>query len=166
MLNFYNYYGKIHPELVKKLKDLEKKSSGNNNVLVIRPLSTKDDPNISDDLYALYAKGETVYYDDNKIGVDVTPNSNVQIEISEELAYHILNDIDNIIFYFTGGTPSQYEGLIYEKRRIRRNILQSIFHHRSIDQDTGEYVTDTIICGIYGSGAEDHFRINKVGAPT
>lgn len=41
MLNFYNYYGKIHPELMRKLKELEEKASGNNNVLVIRPESTR-----------------------------------------------------------------------------------------------------------------------------
>lgn len=25
MLNFYNYYGKMHPELIKRLKDIESK---------------------------------------------------------------------------------------------------------------------------------------------
>lgn len=162
MLNFYNYYGKIHPELVKKLKDLEEKSSGNNNVLVIRPLSTKNTPEPFDDAYA---KGETVYYDDSKIGAAVTPNSHVQIEISEVLAYHILNDIDSIIFYFTDGTSSKYEGLIYEKRRIRRNIFESIFHHMSIGLSNGKYVTDTIICGIDGNTEEPHFIIDKVAPP-
>ena len=162
MLNFYNYYGKIHPELMKKLKNLEEKTSGNNNVLVIRPLSSKDTPESFD---GLYAKGETVYYDDGKMGVDVTPASHVQIEISQELASHILNDIDNIIFYFTGGTQSRYEGLIYEKRRIRRNILQSIFHHRSIDQNTERHIIDTIICRIDGDTQETHFIIDKVSPP-
>lgn len=163
MLNFYNYYGKIHPELMKKLKQIEEKTSGNNKVLVIRPLSTKYAPEPVDNAYA---KGETVYYDDIKHGVDVTPNSDLQIEISEVLAYHILNDIDNIIFYFTGGTESRFEGLIYEKRRIRRNILESVFHHQSIDQSNGRYVTDTIICGIDGSTEEPHFIINKILPPS
>ena len=159
MLNFYNYYGKIHPELMKKLKDLEEKVSGNN-VLVIRPLSSKDTPEPFDDAYA---KGETIYYDENKIETEVTLNSSLQIEISDVFALHILNDIDNIIFYFTGGSLSEFEGLIYEKRRIRRNILESTFFHSSIDTETEQLVNDTIICGIYDSGKEDHFRINKLG---
>ena len=161
MLNFYNYYGKIHPELMKKLKEIEEKTSGNNNVLVIRPLSTKDTPEPFDDAYA---KGETIYYDESKIEGDVTLSSSVLIEISDLMAYHILNDIDKIIFYFTDGTP--FEGLIYEKRRIRGNILYSLFYHISHDTespDYTDYVTDTIECGIYGTTEEDHFSIRKVG---
>lgn len=163
MLNFYNYYDKIHPELMKKLKDLEEKSSGNNNVLVIRPLSTKDTHELFDNFYA---KGETVYYDDSKIEAEVTPSSNLQIEISEVLAYHILNDIDNIIFYFARDTG--YEGLIYAKKRICRNIVQSVFYHtsRNITEFTPYYVsdiTDTIVCGVINSSGDPKYIISKLG---
>ena len=159
MLNFYNYYDKIHPELVKKLKGLEEKASGNN-VLVIRPLSSKDTPKPFDDVYA---EGKTVYYDESKIEGEVTINSYVLIDISEELVFHILNNVDKIIFYFSGGT--KFEGLIYEKRRIRRNIGQSVFYHISHDPLSGnynDYVDDTIICEMFVNN-EAHPNISKVG---
>ena len=163
MLNFYNYYDKIHPELMKKLKDLEEKSSGNNKELVIRPLSTKDTPEPFDNTYA---KGETIYYDDSEFDSEVTPASSLQIEISDVLAYHILNDIDNIIFYFA--VDSSYVGLIYEKRRIRRNIVQSVFYHTSRDiADFTPYyisdITDTIVCGIIDSSGDPQYAIRKLG---
>lgn len=159
MLNFYNYYEKIHPELMKKLKDLEEKTSGNNNVLVIRPLSTKDTPEPFDDVYV---KGETVYYDDSKHEGNITVNSTVEVEITLDLLAHIVYDIDKIIFYF----PKDFEGLIYDKRRIKRNVPECQFYHNSQDKYPGKYTNDTIICTIKGNVATgEHFVINKIAAP-
>lgn len=161
MLNFYNYYEKIHPELIKKLRDLEEKSSVNDNVLVIRPLSTKD---TTQSFNSAYAEGKTVYYDDSEFGEDVTLDSIVEIEISEELAYHIVNNVDKIIFYFTGGT--RYEGLIYEKRRITRNVARSVFYHISYDPLSSKHNvpdTSTIICENCGSDEGPHYIISTEG---
>lgn len=159
MLNFYNYYGKIHPELVKKLKKMEEKTSGNNNVLVIRPLSTKDTPEPFD---VVYPEGETVYYDESKYGGNIEAYTGIKIEITKDLLVHIVYDIDKIIFYL----PENFEGLVYDKKRIRRNVPQCQFEHKSKDQDSGEYENYIIICTVEGSVATGiHFVIDKVDTP-
>lgn len=163
MLNFYNYYGKIHPELMRKLKELEEKASGNNNVLVIRPESTKNTPFPLSDAYV---KGMTLYYDDSGENSSVNINSNVQINITKEMLFHIIENVDKIIFYLSGGTP--YEGLVYEKMRIRRNIWQSTFYHISHDPLSSNYndsIDDTIVCGIYGNEENEFCKISKAGHP-
>lgn len=89
MLNFYNYYDKIHPELMKKLKDLEEKSSGNtgnNDTLIIRVHLNdfEGDEN-------MFAKGEVIFT--HSFGTNET------IELSNDEALHILRDVKVIMVY-------------------------------------------------------------------
>lgn len=91
MLNFYNYYGKIHPELMKKLKELEtKKTSGsadNNDTLIIRVNGNgfEGDEN-------LFAKGYTILT--HSFGANDT------IKLSEDQALCVLRDVKVIMIYY------------------------------------------------------------------
>ena len=91
MLNFYNYYDKIHPELMKKLKELETKitssSADNNDTLIIR-----SDFNPSDKNENMFPKGDVIF----------TTNfgANHTIELSEDKALHISRDVKVILVYY------------------------------------------------------------------
>ena len=84
MLNFYNYYGKIHPELMKKLRDIEAKCS---DTLIIRV-------SLNERKYdeELFRYGETIYVDE--FGAGDT------IKLSPEQCLHIARDIDKILIYY------------------------------------------------------------------
>ena len=148
---------------MKKLRDLEEKSS-QNNVLVIRPEGSKNTPYPFSDAFA---KGKTVYYDETKHEGEISINSSVIIEITEDLLYHIADNVDKIIFY---GTEERYEGLVYEKKRMRLNVPEIVFFHVSHDPESEKYndtEIDTIICGIMRRGESTDWYpvISKVGQP-
>ena len=89
MLNFYNYYDKIHPELMKKLKELETKitsgSADNNDTLIIRVgLNDSEDEN-------MFAKGHTIFTHSFGAGEN--------IELSEDQALCVLRDVNLIMVY-------------------------------------------------------------------
>ena len=90
MLNFYNYYDKIHPELMKKIKELETKimsgSADNNDTLIIRVALNdfKGDEN-------KFAKGDTFFK--KSFGAGDT------IKLSEDQALCVLRDVKVIMIY-------------------------------------------------------------------
>lgn len=45
----------------------------------------------------------TLYYDDSGENSAVNINSNVQIDITKEILFHIIENVDKIIFYLSGG---------------------------------------------------------------
>ena len=91
MLNFYNYYDKIHPELMKKLKELETKltssSADNNDTLIIRV-----DFNPSDKNENMFPKGDVIFT--THFGANQT------IKLSEDKALHISRDVKVILVYY------------------------------------------------------------------
>ena len=91
MLNFYNYFRKIHPELANRLEELDRKmnllAQATNDTFIIR-VSLNDfeeDEN-------MFAKGDVIFK--NSFGANST------IKLSEEEALHILRDVKVIIVYY------------------------------------------------------------------
>ena len=91
MLNFYNYYRKIHPELVNLLEELDRKitllSQSTNDTLIIRVSRNGFKYNENK-----FAKGEVIFT--NSFGANNT------IKLSEEQTLHILRDIKLIMLYY------------------------------------------------------------------
>ena len=90
MLNFYNYFRKIHPELANRLEELDRNmnilSQGVNDTLIIRVAfdhSDKDDN--------MFPKGEVFFKD--------SFGANSTIKLPEDYALHVLRDIKVIMVY-------------------------------------------------------------------
>lgn len=90
MLNFYNYYGKIHPELASRLEELDRKMNlldhGSTDTLIIRVGN-----NFENEDENMFAKGDVIFKD--SFGAGDT------IKLSEEESLHILRDIKVIMVY-------------------------------------------------------------------
>ena len=105
MLNFYNYYDKIHPELIKKLKKMEEKTSentGNNDILVImgKNASKLDEERVKNGEESKYFKGKRILYDEtawNESEDGVIKNNTLNISDSER--EYIIKNVIKIIVY-------------------------------------------------------------------
>lgn len=90
MLNFYNVFRKIHPELANRLKELDRKmnllAQASNDTLIIRVIfdDFEGDEN-------LFAKGDVIFTD--------SFGANNTIKLSEEQALRILRDVKVIMVY-------------------------------------------------------------------
>ena len=106
MLNFYNYYDKIHPELMKKLKELETKnmsgSADNNDTLVImgKNASKADEEQVKNGEESKYFKGKRILYDESawNEASDETLNNNT-LNISDSDREYIIKNVTKIIVY-------------------------------------------------------------------
>lgn len=127
MLNFYNYFRKIHPELANRLGEIDRKlnliEQSTNDTLIIR-VNLNDfegDEN-------LFAKGEVIFTD--------SFGANSTIKLSEEQALRIIRDIKVIIIYHDYGCK-----LIY---KIFSNVGMGVAHFGSED-DGIELSNNTLI---------------------
>lgn len=106
MLNFYNYFRKIHPELANRLEELDRKlnllAQSTNDTLIIRVGNNED---INENMFA---KGDVIFK--HYFGANST------IKLSEEQALHILRDVKVIMVY------NDYDcTLLYKKWSDARN---------------------------------------------
>ena len=106
MLNFYNYYDKIHPELMKKIKELETKntsgSADNNDTLIImgRNASVIDEERVKNGEESKYFKGKRILYNETTWNEtsDETLKRNI-LNISDSDREYIINNVTKIIVY-------------------------------------------------------------------
>lgn len=114
MLNFYNFYGKMHPELMKKLKDIESKLEGTagikSNVLIIRNQVTMNEE-------GAFREGETLPFS------GTFSSENESITITEDMMYHIIKDIDIIVLYYSSDATCH----VYYKNDSCYNMNNAIF---------------------------------------
>lgn len=114
MLNFYNYYGKMHPELIKRLKDIESKLQGTasvkSNVLIIRNQVTMNEQ-------GSFREGETLPFSGTFNSEDET------ITITEDMMYHIIKDIDIIVLYYSSDSTCN----IFYKKDSSYNMNYATF---------------------------------------
>ena len=90
MLNFYNYFRKIHPELANRLGELDRKmnllAQSTNDTFIIRVgINENADEN-------MFAKGDVIFT--RSFGVNDT------IKLSEEQALQILTNVKVIMIYY------------------------------------------------------------------
>ena len=106
MLNFYNYYGKIHPELMKKLKELETKnmsgSADNNDTLIImgRNASVIDEERVKNGEESKYFKGKRILYNEttwNETSDEILDDN--KLNISDSDREYIIKNVTKIIVY-------------------------------------------------------------------
>ena len=112
MLNFYNYFRKIHPELANRLEEFDRKMNllpqATNDTLIIRVSRNRyiDDDNLS-------AKGEVIFT--NSFGANDT------IELSEEQTLSVITDVKVIMIYYN------YDCTVLYKTRSNANVLTAYF---------------------------------------
>ena len=112
MLNFYNYFRKIHPELANRLEELDRKINlsgpATNDTLIIR---ASRNGYIDDDI--MFAKGETIFT--NSFGANDT------IKLSDEQALSVLTDVKVIMIYYN------YDCTVLYKTRSNANVCTAYF---------------------------------------
>ena len=111
MLNFYNVFRKIHPELANRLEELDRKmnllAQSTNDTLIIRTHSNDFEGNEN-----VFAKGEVIFADSFK------PDK--PIYLSEEQILWILRDVKVIMVYSDYKCYLMYKNYSHAGMRVAR----------------------------------------------
>ena len=112
MLNFYNYFRKIHPELANRLEELDRKinllGQATNDTLIIRV--SRNDFEEDDNMFA---KGLTIFKE--------SFGANDTIKLTEEQALSVLTDVKVIMVYYN------YDCTVLNKTRSNAEVCTAYF---------------------------------------